>query len=452
MLPGALSPDQLWERVVAGDDLVGTVPAGRWKVSPDDALCNVGDDSADRSWTDRGGYVEGFDDVFDPTGFTMPADEIIGLDVVVRWTLHTAREALRDAGHAERDPSRSGAIFGNLSFPSASMAAFVEAALTDRSDQMGIEIDRASARDRFTSGLPALLLERALGLGTGAFALDAACASSLYAIKLACDRLHDGNADLMLAGAVNAADDLFIHNGFTALQALSPSGRSRPFHRDADGLVPAEGCGFLALRRLDDAVRDGDTIYGIVRGVGLSNDGRSRGLLVPSSAGQVRAMADAFAVAGLDPHDVSLLECHATGTTIGDATELESTAQVYAGCSDLPIGSLKSNTGHLITAAGVAGVIKVIEAMRHATRPPTLHVDAPNDALDASPFRLLTAAEPWPRSDSPDATLRAGVSAFGFGGNNAHLIIEEPLHATELAERAPSRNRSAGRSRSSVSV
>ncbi len=285
------------------------------------------------------------------------------------------------------------------------------------------------------SGLPALLLERALGLGVGAFALDAACASSLYAIKLACDRLHDGDADLMLAGAVNCADDLFIHVGFTALNALSATGRSRPFHRDADGLVPAEGCGFVALRRLTDAVRDGDTIHGIIRGVGLSNDGRGRGMLVPSGAGQTRAMLDAFEVAELEPTDVSLLECHATGTPVGDATEVASTAQVYADCVDLPIGSLKSNTGHLITAAGVAGVIKVIEAMRHEVRPPTLHVEDTLRELDDSPFRLLAAAEPWLRSDTADGVLRAGISAFGFGGNNAHLIIEEPGSAEALVDR-----------------
>lgn len=447
VLPGALSPTDLWERVVDGDDLITQVPADRWKMTPDDVLCDGADatpgSSDDRTWSDRGGYVHEFESVFDPAGFNISSDEIAGLDPVFQWTFHTAREALRDAGHDPLgsegvDPSRFGAVFGNLSFPSAGMAAFVEAVtLRDLGiDGASSDIDLAGARNRFTSGLPALLLERALGLGVGALALDAACASSLYAIKLACDRLHDGDADLMLAGAVNCADDLFIHEGFTALNALSRTGRSRPFHTDADGLVPAEGCGFVALRRLDDAVRDGDTIHGIIRGVGLSNDGRGRGMLVPSEAGQVRAMREAFDAAGLEPTDISLLECHATGTAVGDATELGSSAQVYADCVDLPIGSLKSNTGHLITAAGVAGVIKVIEAMRHEVRPPTLHVDDPLEVIAASPFRVLDAAEPWNRSDAPDGTLRAGISAFGFGGNNAHLILEEPASAAALLERA----------------
>ncbi len=428
VLPGASSPDELWGHVVSGTDLTSAVPDGRWGISSADVLCGDGDDSTDRSWSERGGYVTGFDELFDPTGFELDPDEISGLDPVFLWTLHTAREALRDAGHDRSDPERFGAVFGNLSFPSAGMAAYAQAIHLD--DPAGARA--ADARNRFMSGLPALMLERALGLGIGATALDAACASSLYAIKLACDRLHDGDADVMLAGAVNCADDLFIHQGFTALNALSPTGQSRPFHAEANGLVPAEGCGFVALRRLEDAVRDGDTIHGIIRGVGLSNDGRGRGMLAPSIDGQVRAMESALDLAGLAPQDISLLECHATGTTVGDATEIESSGRVYTGLTDLPIGSLKSNTGHLITAAGVAGVIKVIESMRHEVRPPTLHVTETIDAIDESPFRVLGDAEPWDRATTSDGVLRAGVSAFGFGGNNAHLIVEEPGTAAHL--------------------
>ncbi|MCK6516165.1 polyketide synthase dehydratase domain-containing protein, partial [Myxococcota bacterium] len=292
----------------------------------------------------------------------------------------------------------------------------------------------AQAERRFHSGLPAAHVARALGLDGGAMCLDAACASALYAIKIACDRLRDGDLDLALAGAVNRADDLFIHVGFCALQALSKSGRSRPFHRDADGLMPAEGAAVLALKRLDDAERDGDPILGVIRGVGLSNDGRGRGLLVPTQEGQARAMRLAFDEAGLSPGDVSLIECHATGTSVGDATELGSMAQVYGAQSGLPIGSLKSNMGHLITAAGAAGLIKVLAAMKAQKRPPTLHVDVPNPALEGGPFRLLRALEDWP-SEGP---RRAAVSAFGFGGNNAHLLVEEYLGPAARPVSAPS--------------
>src|SRR5262249_11630875 len=175
------------------------------------------------------------------------------------------------------------------SFPSVSLARWVEAHWIECQPALGrawrerAGVQAPEARNRFMSGQPAHLAARALGLRAGAFALDAACASSLYAIKLACDRLHDGLAELMVAGAVNAADDLFIHVGFCALQAMSRSGRSRPFHREADGLVPAEGAAFVVLKRLEDARRAGDRIHGVIRGVGLSNDGRGSGLLAPSA-------------------------------------------------------------------------------------------------------------------------------------------------------------------------
>jgi acyl transferase domain-containing protein/3-hydroxymyristoyl/3-hydroxydecanoyl-(acyl carrier protein) dehydratase len=415
LLPGADDPLRFFAEVLAGRDLLTPAPPDRWRVPRERVLSELAGDGPDRAWSDRGGYVRGFESLFDPTGFRIPPEEILGLDPLFQWTLHTARGALRDAGHDEARPAaRVGLILGNLSFPSGSLAAFAEAVL-------GAAGGAPDARNRFMSGLPAHLAARALALGAGAFALDAACASSLYALKLACDRLHDGTADVMLAGAVNCCDDLFIHVGFTALKALSRSGRSRPFHREADGLLPCEGAAFVVLKRLDDAVRAGDRIRGIVRGIGLSNDGRGSGLLAPSEEGQKRALLAAYASAEVAPDSISLLECHATGTPVGDATEIRSTAAIFSGCRDVPIGSVKSNLGHSITVAGLLGLLKVLGAMRAGVRPPTLHADAPLTQLAASPFRLLTAAEPWPA----DAPRRAGVSAFGFGGNNAHVIVEE---------------------------
>lgn len=416
VLPGALTPAALWEAVAEGRDLVGPVPDGRWGVDRGDVLCAPEAPEADRTWTDRGGYVHGFEAVWEAEGFGVPASELSGLDTLVPWVLHTAREAFRDAGDGRAGAvlrPRAGAVFGNLGFPSLGSASYARGVFTGEGG--------GDPRNRFMSGGTAALLARAFGLGAGSFCLDAACASSLYAVKLACDRLNDGEADLMLAGAVQAADDLFLHVGFSALAALSRSGRSRPFHRDADGLLPAEGAAFVVLKRLSDARRDGDTIHGVIRGVGLSNDGRGKGFLAPCEEGQERAIRAAYASAGLDPSRVSLLECHATGTPVGDATELRSTGAVFAGLEGVPIGSLKSNLGHLITVAGAAGLIKVMEAMRAGLRPPTLHADVPTGALGGSPFRLLHALEPW-TSDGPRV---AAVSAFGFGGNNAHLVVSE---------------------------
>ena len=427
VLPGALSPEELWAAVASGRDLTSNAPEGRWGLPREQAIATNGKRSPDRAWHDRGGYVRGFDEIFDARGFALPENEISGLDPLFQWLLHAGREALRDAGSGGDGQERTGVVIGNLSFPSAGASHFAESVWLGGKAPSG---RTPEARNHFSSGLPAHLLARALGLGGEAFALDAACASSLVAIKLACDRLHARQAGAMLAGAVSCADDLFIHVGFSALEALSPSGRSRPFHRDADGLLPAEGAAFVVLRRLTDAARRGDRILGVIRGVGLSNDGRGGGLLAPSEDGQERALRQAYEQAGIAPAEISLIECHATGTRLGDAAEIRSLRRLYRSVGtpsarrdgeSVPIGSLKSNLGHLITAAGLAGLLKVLGAMEARTRPPTLHAERPNPELTDSPFRLLTEAEPWP-SDGP---RRAAVSAFGFGGNNAHLLIEE---------------------------
>jgi acyl transferase domain-containing protein/3-hydroxymyristoyl/3-hydroxydecanoyl-(acyl carrier protein) dehydratase len=422
LLPGASGPEQLWDAVCAGRDLLSGAPAGRWGLAPEDVLCSPDAPSADRTWSDRGGYVTGFDEIFDATGFRLSAGQVGELDPVYRWLMHTAREAVRDAGVTGGE--RVGAIFGNLGYPSASLIALANAHWIERLegpqevDRLGLR--RPAAVNRFVAGRPAALLCDALGLEAGAFALDAACASSLYAVKLAADRLADGDADVMLAGAICCADSLLIHQGFAALGALSRSGRSRPFDRAADGLVPAEGCAFVVLKPLAAAIRDGNRIDGVIRGIGLSNDGSSEGLLVPSCAGQERAMRAAYAAAGIPATSISLLECHATGTPVGDAVELASIAAVFGPGAGLPIGSLKSNLGHLITAAGAAGLIKVLEAMRHGIRPPMRAVHEASDAVAESGARILTQAEAW----EVEGPRLAAVSAFGFGGNNAHLVLE----------------------------
>lgn len=427
VLPAALSPSELWTLALEGRSALSQVPEGRWGVDRALMLAKPGEDRRDRAISDRGGYVQGFEQVFDPAGFALPAEMLAGLDPLFHWLLHTGREALREARFAG-DLTRAGAIVGNLSYPSSSLSAFAERTWLSK-DAAGSEallrlgLPAVDPRNRFMSGLPAHLLAQALGLGAGAFALDAACASSLYAIKLACDALQEGRADLMLAGAVNRADLLFLHTGFTALGALSPSGQSRPFHADADGLVPGEGAALVALRRLEDAERDGSRILGIIRGIGLSNDGRGRGMLVPSTDGQVRALEAAYRASGLEPRSVSYLECHATGTPVGDAVEVQTLSRVFAGEVQIPIGSLKANLGHLITAAGAGGLIKVLGALRAGVLPPSPPLDRVTSALQGAPLRLLEAPEPW--SASRHGPRRAGVSAFGFGGNNAHLIVEE---------------------------
>ncbi|MES2643266.1 MAG: beta-ketoacyl synthase N-terminal-like domain-containing protein [Myxococcota bacterium] len=419
VLPGALDVSTFADNVFAGRDLVTDAPVGRWGLPHADVM----GEGRDRAWSSAGGYVTGFDAVWDPTGFDLPAAELAGLDPLVHWLAHVGRGALRDAGidvgtaTSRARLARCGAVFGNLSFPSEGMARWGERVVLQENRRRAPPAD---PRDRFMSGLPADLLSRALGLGAPCFAIDAACASSLYAIRLACDALTAGRADIMLAGAVQRADSLFLHIGFCALGAMSHLGMSRPFHREADGLVPAEGAALVVLKRLADAVRDGDKILGVIRGVGLSNDARARNLLAPSEEGQVRALRAAYTTSGVTPADIQLMECHATGTPTGDRTEIATLSEVF-GRQPLPIGSLKSMVGHLITAAGVAGLQKVLAGFARQTMPPTLHADEPIPAMvEWANFRLLSKPEPW---DAP--VRRAAVSAFGFGGNNAHLIVEE---------------------------
>lgn len=399
VLPGALDPDTFWENIAAGRPSLSAAPADRWRLPRHWAMGSV-DDHLDRTWTDVGGYVHGFESVFDPSGFRIAPEQIASLDPLFHWVLYGVRQALMEAGRTGPLP-RGGLVLGNLSYPTPAGAAFAEHVWLSaqqpplRDALLAGTGARPDARNRFSSGLPARLAADALGLGAGAWSLDAACASSLYAIKLACDRLHDGTADLMVAGAVSRPDPLYLHVGFCGLSATSRTGRSRPFHRDADGLVHGEGAGFVALMRLSEARAAGLPVFGVIRGVGLSNDGRGSGLISPSQEGQVRAMRLAYDVAGVPPESVSLVECHATGTPVGDAVEARGMARVFGAADDVPIGSAKSNVGHLLAAAGVAGLLKVLGAMRAGVRPATLGAQRPLDALAGTPLRVLTAAEEW---------------------------------------------------------
>ena len=401
VLPGASTPEALFDATLAGRCLLTPTPRDHWR-GVDPAALLAGDEPGLRVSSATGGYVE---TSFDLAHFASQIDDFERLDPLVWWLAHCAQQALGGPVAAPR----TGLIIGNLSYPSTMNTAFVESVWTGDGD--------VDPRNRFSSGLPVHLVAGAMGMAGPAYALDAACASSLYAIKLACDALHDGTADVMVAGGVNGSDDLFLHLGFTALQALSVTGRSRPFHADADGLVPSAGAALVALKRLEDAERCGDRILGVITGVGLSNDGRQSGFLAPAVAGQTRAMLAALEQAGVTPGDIDYLDCHATGTPLGDATELRSIAAAY-GDVPLKLGALKGNLGHTITVSGAASLVNVLSAMQASVIPPAL-CDKPIETLADSPFTLPTTPTPW-----EGALKRAAVSNFGFGGNNAHLIVE----------------------------
>jgi len=424
ILPGCSSPEALWETVAEGRSQITEAPTGDWRVSMERVLDSASAHyNADHAWTDRGGYIRGFAEQFDPAVASIDAALIARLDPVFQWSIYAAQQAMAEVRPGKTgNTERAGLILGNLSYPTRLHTRLAEQSwlyrLVGKRPPAGTDVH---AWNRFMSGLPAMLAAKACHFAGGSMALDAACASGLYAIKIACDRLQDRRADLMLAGAVNAADQLFLHVGFSALNALSRSGRSRPFHQDADGLLPAEGAAFVALKRLDDALSAGDRIFGVIRGVGLSNDGRSGGFLSPSQAGQVRSMQAALAQAGLAPDAVQYVECHATGTAVGDATEIASLNRVY-GNRDLALGSLKANLGHLITASGIAGLLKTLTAMEHGIIPLTPGSRPLNGALADTGFNVPERNASW---NERDGQRTAAISSFGFGGNNAHLIIEQ---------------------------
>ena len=404
VLPGALSPDALWQAVTGNQCLITRPATGAFGLT----------DAEQVALPYVSGFVSGFDRVFDAERATLPGLDTSRLDPVCQWPLHAALTAWDEAGKSDTPADRRGVFLANLSYPSRAKSAYA-------ADVWAHGKSSRPATDAFNSGFPAHVLARAIGATGPVLALDAACASSLYALEIACRKLQTRQIDIGLVGAVNAADNLILHIGFEALQALSPTGRSRPFIKGADGLVPAEGAVAVVLKRLSD-VTPKDTVHGVIRAIGLSNDGKRKGLLAPDSEGQAEAMRRAYADANLTPDSVDFLECHATGTPVGDSVEIAAAASVFGAERYLPIGSLKANTGHLITAAGLASLLKLTQAMAHETLP-SMPLDGDMiDAVTTPALQPLANSANWQSGKNP---RRAAISNFGFGGNNAHLILDQ---------------------------
>ncbi|MBM5816765.1 MAG: beta keto-acyl synthase [Cyanobacteria bacterium K_Offshore_surface_m2_239] len=420
VLPGALDPATLWRRVLAGDDLTGPSDSALWGLDPARVCARRSEFSA----CARGGYVSGFEGVWNAEGFRIDGVHLAALPAGWRWLIHATREALREASMDLDGGSRAGLALGSLGYPTREFAEISARRWCLDPEAGGPALGGQSGALAWTMA--------ACGLDGPRLAIDAACASGLYALKVACDLLRSSQADVMVAAGLNAADDLFLHIGFTALSALSPTGLSSPLSSKADGLLPAQGAAVLVLKRLEDAVAAGDAIHGIVRGVGLANDGRGSGLLAPSTAGQQRAIRAAYAAAGLAPAGVDLLECHATGTLLGDREELRSLRAVFGErATGMRLSSLKAQMGHLITASATAGLLKILGAMEHHTIPaaPERCLADPAAELAEAAFHLPRDAEPWRAVDRP---RRAAINAFGFGGCNAHAVLEGPEAADEL--------------------
>ena len=434
VFPGAPSLDHFWHLVEQGRDTCGPVPAGRWLLDPAQ-IRNPSHGAPDAVFTDRGCFIEGFTPDLGASG--LPHSVAATLDPAFHLLLAAGQAAFAQARTGTLDRSRTGIIIGSIALPTAGSSMLCDEVLAPLFERQVLGRDVAARSiasnplNRYVTGLPASLLASSLGLGGGCYGLDAACASSLYAVKLACDELLAHRASAMLAGGLSRPDSLYTQMGFSQLRALSPSGRCSPFDVKGDGLIVGEGAGMVLLKRLADALADGDQILGLIRAAGLSNDTEGN-LLSPSTEGQLRALHAAYAQAGWTPDMVDLIECHATGTPVGDAVEFASLSRLWQGGDwrngQCVLSAVKSNIGHLLTAAGSAGLIKTLLAMQHGTLPPVANFERPSDKvrLADSPFTILQQSQPWQRRGA-DVPRRAAVNGFGFGGINAHLLIEEWL-------------------------
>ena len=437
VFPGADDVDAFWRNIVGGVDAVTAAPADRVDTS--------------RFPSGRGGFVTGDALAFDPARFGIMPVAAEGSEPDQLIALATAAAALDDAGGAEHvDRSRVGVILGRGSYLTPGLARLdqrVRAAdqlLTSLRDLLpDVDDDRLVAvRDAFAAQLGDARPEAAIGLvpnlaasrianrldlGGPAYTVDAACASSLVAVDAALAELRSGRCDMVLAGGVHHCHDVTLWSVFHQLGALSPSGGIRPFSRDADGIVIGEGTGILVLEPLARAEARGHRIYAVVRGTGVASDGRDTSLMTPRVEGQVLALERAYRAAGVDPASIGLVEGHGTATAAGDAAELDTVRRIFGKPTDAPhdpagvLGSVKSMIGHAMPAAGAAGLIKAVLAVHHGVLPPTLHAGEPHPALADTRFRVLGEAEPWVAT----GPRRAGVNAFGFGGVNAHVVVEQ---------------------------
>lgn len=439
LLPGSETLSQFWQNLMDNKSLVSNSRPEDFGAPPE-VFYHEEKGKLDKCYSLRGGYVRDFK--FDPEGYRLPAPLLDQQDVQFKWSLYVAREALKDAGYwkPEAALSRCGVILGNLSFPTRYSRQLLSATYADMAEEVIAELTGekvslphsnsdypADWKNTLLTNAPAALVAQAIGCDAMHFSLDAACASSLYAVKLACDELHFGKADMMLAGAVSGADPLFIHMGFSYFHAYARQHeKSAPLDSHSGGLTSAEGAGMVVLKRLSDAERDGDPILAVIDAVGLSNDGKGKFLLSPNPKGQKLAFEKAYEQTALKPGDIDYLECHATGTPLGDNTEINSIADFFTGAGKQSpfIGSAKSNFGHLLTAAGMAGMIKVILAMKHQMIPASINIDAPlqSESGAISGKQMVTQNQAWKKKGT---LAHAGINAFGFGGTNAHLVLSE---------------------------
>jgi acyl transferase domain-containing protein/NAD(P)H-dependent flavin oxidoreductase YrpB (nitropropane dioxygenase family) len=440
VLPQASTVSRFWSNTLKRLDAIVEIPPDRWNwrlyYDPDPK-------APDKIISRWGGFLP--DVPFDPIRYGMPPSSLPSIEPAQLIALEVVRNALADAGYADRPFPReqTGVVLGMgggaaqlaMGFAFRSYLPMLDTVLPE-AGRHALESCQGLLPEWTEDSFPGFLLNvtagriaNRLNLGGSNYTVDAACGSSLAAAALAVRELETGAADMVVLGGVDTVQNPFTYLAFSKTQAFSPRGRCRPFDAGADGIVISEGVAALVLKRLADAERDGDRIYAVIKGVGASSDGRARGLTAPVVEGQMRALERAYAKAGISPSSVGYVEAHGTGTALGDVVEIEALGRLFQDAGASPgrcvVGSVKSSIGHTKCAAGLAGLINASLSLYHNVLPPTIGIENPNPKLDlhGGPFRLCTEAQPWLHSDS-DRPRRAGVSAFGFGGTNFHAVLE----------------------------
>jgi len=462
LFPGAPNVDAYWQNILHKVDAVTDPPPEAWDV---DVYYDSEFGDRDKSYVKRGGYLGALTS-FDPLAYGIPPVAVGGEPD--QWlALKLAHDALADAGCTDLPPevrAKTGIVLGKGTYLNGGNAIAVQRGLVVsqtlallkqlRPDYSDEELEQL--REEMKRSLPSMGAETVPGLIPNiivgrianrldlmgpSYTIDAACASSLVAIQLAMRDLLDGTSDLVLAGGSQVWMPVPTLNVFCQLGALSRSERIRPFDKDADGTLLGEGIGIVVLKRTEDALRDGNRVYAVIKGVGVASDGRGMSVMAPRVEGQELALRSAYEVAGVSPATIGLIEAHGTGTPVGDVVEVQSLTRVFGERDgELPrcaLGTVKSMISHTIPASGVAGIIKLALALHHRVLPPTLNCDEPNPKLELekTPFYMNTETRPWIHG-GPDPR-RAGINAFGFGGINAHAVLEEVPAVLPLAHLPP---------------
>ena len=433
LFPEAETPEQFWENLLAKKDVTSPVSAKELGRDPLDYF-DPAPGAPDKMGYLKKGSIRDF--TFDPTDYkyNIPAEALLSLDKLFLWTLYAAKEALIDSG--VKSFEKCGIILGNLPFPTSyskqiflplyfkTLEPYVWKLLQNREFRFNTKhyLSGISPYNALVTSYPAIVTAKALGLRGPCYVIDAACASALYSIKFASYYLATGESDIMLAGGICGPDPIYINSGFNMLRALPPDGgESIPLDTRSQGVKLSEGAGIVVLKRYRDAIRDNDHIYGVIENIGLSNDGGAQHILMPDKAGQIRSLTLAYENRS---ETVDYIECHATGTPLGDRVELEALEEFFVE-KRLPLfGANKANMGHMLTASGMPGLFKVLLSMAHDMIPATIGI---RDLVRTERKRIgadhiVSENMAWPKQG---ALKRAGINAFGFGGANAHILIRE---------------------------